>query len=196
VTVDIVRLTQEGEMQLRPGGSWMRFTATQEIATREIRFVWRARFRMFRVVDEYVGGRGRLDARLFGVVPILRARGDATDRGEMFRYLAELPWNPLARELNPALDWRDVDERTREVRAGSASVKFTLDDSGDAVEVRAAARPSLERGVAVERPWGAGFGDYRELGGVRIPARAEVWWELPERRRPYWRGRITGVELA
>jgi hypothetical protein len=36
----------------------------------------------------------------------------------------------------------------------------------------------------------------RCAGPSSCSARAEVWWELPEGRRPYWRGRITAVEVA
>jgi hypothetical protein len=30
---------------------------------------------------------------------------------------------------------------------------------------------------------------------VRVPAGGEAWWDLPEGRFVYWRGRVTGVEL-
>ena len=31
-------------------------------------------------------------------------------------------------------------------------------------------------------PWGGEFGDYRALGGMRIPRRATVYWELDQGR--------------
>jgi hypothetical protein len=33
------------------------------------------------------------------------------------------------------------------------------------------------------------------FGGVRVPARGEAGWDLPEGRFVYWRGRVIGVEL-
>jgi hypothetical protein len=33
------------------------------------------------------------------------------------------------------------------------------------------------------------------LGGVRMPTRVDVYWDLPEGRFVYWRAEITGAEL-
>ena len=194
----VVVLAQEGEMRLA-GDRWWRFRAVQELWAEEVRFCWRARFRLFRVEDSYAGGDGRLDARLLGLVPIVRARGPELSVGEAYRYLGELPWVPPAWTRNPALEWRELDERTREVAAAVAGaravVRIELDERGDAVSVSAAARPALEGKGTVERPWGGAFADYRTLGGLRVPARGEAWWDLPDGRRPYWRGRVTALEV-
>lgn len=37
------------------------------------------------------------------------------------------------------------------------------------------------------------FGDYVELGGVRVPSSAELSWELPDRPFTYWRGEVTSL---
>jgi hypothetical protein len=34
-----------------------------------------------------------------------------------------------------------------------------------------------------------------DFGGTRVPSFGEAWWELPEGRFVYWRGRITALEL-
>jgi hypothetical protein len=41
--------------------------------------------------------------------------------------------------------------------------------------------------TSVLTPWGGEFGDYRALGGMRIPTRATVYWELDQGRFVYWR---------
>ena len=46
------------------------------------------------------------------------------------------------------------------------------------------------------RPWGGTFTGHKELGGLWVPAQSEVYWELPEGRFVYWRGEVTGLELA
>ena len=195
----VVVLAQEGEMRLGRG-RWQRFRAVQELWAEEVRFCWRARFRLFRVEDSYRDGDGRLDARLLGLVPVVRARGPELSLGEAYRYLGELPWVPPARTLNPALEWRELDAATHEVATtvgdARAVVRIALDEHGDAVSVSAVARPALEGKRTVERPWGGGFSDYRTQGGLRIPTRGEAWWDLPEGRRPYWRGRILAAEVV
>ena len=34
---------------------------------------------------------------------------------------------------------------------------------------------------------------YRELGGMRMPTLAEVYWDLPEGRHTYWRGEVVSA---
>jgi hypothetical protein len=42
--------------------------------------------------------------------------------------------------------------------------------------------------------WGGDFGQYASFAGIRVPTRGEAWWELPEGRFVYWRGRVTALE--
>jgi hypothetical protein len=199
-----VRVGQEGEMRLKPGGRWLRFTAVEEFSVREIAFSWRARFSLaslvpLRVVDGYADGAGRLDARLFGLVPVVRARGPAVSEGEVYRYLAELPWAPHAILANRSLSWSDLDARTVEVvtRVGSASpaVRLAFDEADDVVRSWAERRPRAERRTVRQYPWRGAFHDHATLAGIRVPTRAEVTWELPDGPFSYWRGTITSLEL-
>lgn len=200
-----IRVTQEGEMRLKPGGRWLGFSAVEELYVRETAFSWQARFTLarllpVRVVDGYAGGEGRMEARLLGLVPVLRARGQAVSEGEVYRYLAELPWVPYAMRANPELGWSEVDERTVEVTAhvgpAPVAVRLAFDGAGDVVRSWADLRPRTEGKTVCRRPWGGVFADHAELGGVRIPTRAEVAWELPDGPFPYWRGTITSLELC
>jgi hypothetical protein len=52
-----------------------------------------------------------------------------------------------------------------------------------------------EFGFASRATGVGGYGDYGIVGGVRIPTRAEVRWELADGPFTYWRGRITSLEL-
>lgn len=170
-----VRIAQAGEMWQKPGGRPLRFSAVEELAVAEVAFSWRARFSLaplvwLRVVDDYAGGEGRLEARLFGLVPMLRSRGPELSEGEAFRYLAELPWVPQAILANRELDWRDLDARTVEVatRFGSSRlpVRLAFDAAGDIVESSADARARFEGRKVVRSRWGGSFGDYGTVGGA------------------------------
>lgn len=197
-----VRIEQRGEMRLSPGGPWLPFTAVQHMAVAQPAFVWQAEMRMAggfwtSVVDRFVENRGSLEARLLGAIPVAHAAGPDVDRGEVQRYLAELPWNPAAMAANPALSLRPADARrvdvTAPVNGGIASVTLRFDDAGDIMEASASARPRLVAGRAVPTPWAGAFGEYRVLNGLRLPTRAAVWWDLPEGRFEYWRAEVTGV---
>ena len=44
-------------------------------------------------------------------------------------------------------------------------------------------------------PWEGVFSDYREIGGVRIPARGEVAWVEDGEPFTYFRGEIVALEV-
>jgi hypothetical protein len=199
-----VRVTQIGEMRQKPGASWRCFTATEDFAVDEVAYSWRARFPIapliwLDVVDGYTGGEGFLEARVWGRVRVIRARGQDVSEGEAQRYLFELPWVPQAMLANRGLAWREVDPKTVEVvtQVGPArlAARFEFNEAGDIIGASCDARPYLDGKTSVSRPWTGSFGDYAVVGGVRLPTRAEVRWELPDGPFPYWRGTITSLEL-
>jgi hypothetical protein len=100
---------------------------------------------------------------------------------------------------NCKLEWYELDEQTVEVGTPVGSTRVTarleFDPAGDIVGAWCAARPRTEGREAVPRPWGGSFGDYAVVGGIRVPTRGEVRWELPDGPFVYWRGTITSLEL-
>jgi hypothetical protein len=198
--VRTVRVTQTGEMWLKPAAKSRPFTAVQDYTVRDVAFSWRARFPVaplvaLHVVDRYAAGEEALVARLFGL-PVMRQVGPETAVGEALRYLAELAWVPQAITGNALLEWRDIDEHTVEVSTNvgpvRAAVALDFDADGDIVATRCE-RPYPKRNTFVPRPWVGSFRDYAVLGGVRVPTRGEVRWELPEGPFTYWRGTITSL---
>jgi hypothetical protein len=199
-----VRLTQVGEMCLRPGGRALRFSAVEELAVEEIAFSWRARIGIvpgvsLRVLDRYEAGEGLLEVRLWGLLPVTRARGADVSAGEALRYLAELPWVPHAMLANQQLEWRELDAQTVEVGttvgATKVAMRLELDTAGDIVGASCDARPRIEGEKTVPTPWAGRFAEYAEVGGLRVPTQGEVRWELPDGPFTYWRGTITSLEL-
>jgi hypothetical protein len=197
-----VRFRQVGEMQLKPG-QWKRFSAVQEMSATRVEFVWQARFPIapliaMQVRDWYRSERGGLEARLLGI-PLKRLRGPNVAKGEAMRYLAELPWAPPAIAANEELDWREPDASTVEVATmlggDRIAVLLHFDEHGDIVASTADERPRDVDGRAVATPFGGEFGDYTELGGLRVPTTAVVYWELPEGRFDYFRGRLTDLTV-
>lgn len=73
-------------------------------------------------------------ARVLGFVPVARSEGQATDRGEAMRGVAELPWPPFAFREAPHLMWDIVGEDN--LRAAfddgrtQAAVGFEVDGEG------------------------------------------------------------------
>lgn len=194
-----VVIEQRGEMRLAPERDWMPFSAEQSMSAERTSFVWHARLKMAPLVtgvveDAYEDGRGRLDARIWGVVPVAHARGLEVDRGEAQRYLAELVWCPLAMVSNPDLRWGREDEGSVRVWVHEEQtwVDLLFDAVGDIVGARTDTR---SHGDVVE-PWEGRFSEPRDYGGVRAPSKGEVWWETAEGRFVYWRGEILSMRWA
>lgn len=198
----IVRLEQQGEMRLGPDKPWQPFLAEEYLAVRSVGFVWQARVRVAPlfsaiVIDRFTHGHGELDALLFGALRVAHLEGPDADRGEMLRYLAEIPWVPQAITANGSLEWTHLDDHLIQVATACAgarcSATLELDDHGDIVG-SSAVRPRSVGASTVPTPWAGAFSDYAERGNMRIPTHGEVWWELPRERFVYWRGDITAAE--
>lgn len=199
--VRTVRVTQVGEMILKPGASPRPFTAREEFATDHVAFAWRARFPILgpiamRVIDSYDGSDGSLEVRFVGM-PLQRQRGPQLAQGEAYRYLAEIAWVPQAILANPQLTWQEIDERTVElstsVQGEQIAVRLTFDEVGEITQTLAD-RPRLEAGNAITR-WIGDYTDYERLAGMLVPTRGEVRWDLADGPFTYWRGTITSLEL-
>jgi hypothetical protein len=195
-----VDITQEGTIWMKPGTRGMGFTAKEHFEVERVAFTWRARFPVIgplalRVVDAYDRDRGVLELRLFGA-RVQRQRGLEVSEGEAMRYLAELPWVPQAIVRNEELHWRQLDEASVEVSTPVAgqrvAVTFGFDDLADITTVSALRRRQVGKSWEETR-WGGEFGDYTFMGGMRLPAAAEVYWELDGDRFVYWRGRVNSV---
>lgn len=189
-------------MWRKPGARPLRFEASEEFSVATVTFVWRARFPVLgplalEVVDELAESHGRLRVRMLGI-PLQTQTGPETALGQAMRYLAELAWAPHAVAVNAALEWRETGERTVEVATSvgrdRATVHWEFDQAGDIVRATGM-RPLAVGKDFVATPWGGDFSNYASFAGTRIPASADVWWDLPEGRFVYWRGRVTAVEL-
>jgi hypothetical protein len=202
--VRAVRLTQEAEFRGKPGGAFAPMPATQTIGVGTSGFVWLARQPgpvgpIVRVIDAFVDGKGRLEARLAGSIPVARQSGAVVSRSEAMRYLAELPWAPDAILGNPEIAWTERPDGWTEaaliVEGERVAVRFRLSD-GDIVEVLADDRPEQSAdGRVVERAWRGVFSDYREIGGRRIPTTGAVGYPEGDNFDPYWKGRVVSYQI-
>ncbi len=196
--------TQEGMMWRSPHGKPLRFAATQWIDSASTAFFWAARFQMMpgvslHITDAYENEKGRLEGRLWGWLKLLRQTGPEVDRGEVYRYLSELAWAPVAYSANRALTWEhrgpDGLRVSCEVAGRSLRLDYRVDQAGRVVSVRTEDRPREVNGTFVERPWTGTFDDWQRFGEVMVPTRAEVAWETPDGPFTYWRGRVTSHAL-
>jgi hypothetical protein len=200
-----VTLTQTGRMKAKfDAKSWMAFTASQSIATRICEFDWRARVGPFGAVsgrDALKDGQGRFDIMALGFIPIARAEHSAAlVRGELMRYLAELPWAPDAILLNTALRWREDGPDSLVVSAGAGEtaveVTLSLDTEGRVAGAFAPDRPRSATAPILPTPWRGRFSDYRRHKGRWLPFAGEVGWEIDGIEKVYWQARVEHWETS
>lgn len=197
---DGITLRQRGEMTLSlRSNRWMPFTAQQHVSTKTCAFSWRARFwplGFLTVIDALKEGRGRLDVTAFGLIPLVRApHSQALTKGELLRYLAELPFAPDAMLHNPFLQWRAIDATHLAVSAGQGSARaeviFTLNADGRVGEVFAADRPRSVTPPHLPTPWHGNLSDYRWHNDRWLPFAGQIAWVINGQEVPYWRGTLT-----
>ena len=197
---DAVRLKQTGRMKTKlEATSWMPFTAIQTISTRKCEFDWLARagpLGMISARDALANGEGRLDVMALGFIPIARAaHTPALVRGELMRYLAELPWAPDAILHNTQLRWRKDGPDVLAVSAGSgetaSEVVLSLDSEGRIAGGFALDRPRAAEAPILPTPWRGRFSDYRRHNDRWLPFSGEVAWEIDGKEIVYWQGSMT-----
>lgn len=192
-----VQLRQIGRMRSSATSGWQHFTARQTIVQDKCEFDWRARYGPLGVVsvrDALIEGEGRLLVSALGIFPLVHTK-PSTDlsRGELMRYLAELPWAPGAILHNTALRWREAGSNlivAAGAGAASAEVTLSLTPEGRIAGAYAPDRGALHGAISVPTPWRGAFDDYRLHDGVWLPFAGEVSWGGPDGEWVYWQGRV------
>ncbi|MFK5648018.1 DUF6544 family protein [Ornithinimicrobium sp. LYQ121] len=193
-----VRLRQEGELRVGDLG-WLPFTAEEYYSTSPPAFVWKATIRMAPGItvigkDSYLNGRGALEMRVLGLVPVAQDTGPGMDQGDLLRYLNEIMWFPSG-ALIPQITWEPVDDESARATmtyggvTGTATFFFDIDGRPTNMT---ADRHDRERGTVV--PWSTPIHDYGQFDGVKVPTAGEALYAHENGDIPYIRARVTNVD--
>jgi hypothetical protein len=197
-----VRLRQRGWMRTAPDKPWMAARAEQYYTLDEPQFLWGARITMKGGIplegrDSYLGGHGRMQVRVAGLVSVADARGPKVDQGTLLRYLAEIIWFPAA-ALAPYIRWEPIDASSARAimtyGGVSAPATFFFDEAGRNARMIAdryqgnGPSASLQRWEGVSRTWA-------RRGGLLVPVTGSVTWKLPDGDFEWYRWEIADLEL-
>ncbi len=195
--------TQEAEFFIN--GAWRPLTATQHFAASPPAFVWDARIGVAPLVsvdvrDTYVGGRGSMQATMFGLYKLADQEGvPELNAGALQRYLGEAVWLPTVLLPGHGVTWAAVDATSAiaSLTDGptTVSLKFLFDAADRIFEV-SGDRYAEDKGRYQLRPWRVRCGDHQERSGMLIPLSCEVAWLSPEGPHPYWRGRLATIQYT
>lgn len=200
---DTVEFSQYGSMRVSlKSRLWLPFTARQTMSVRSCAFAWKARFLplgYMTVTDALEDGAGRLDVTALGIIPVAHSKPSAAlARGELIRYLAELPLAPDAILHNGDLDWREIDAFTIAVTSGSGDtaceVVLGLGPDRRIISAFCANRATSTAPPFAPMPWRGVFSEYHQVNGRWIPSAAQVAWVIDGRDEGYWQGRIQDWE--
>jgi hypothetical protein len=191
-----VDFDQQGTIKTSEKGQWMPFTAKQRVSSAHCGFSWYAHAgpaNLLSVIDYFVNQQGGLRVWLMGLYPMAKSVGSAAiSRGELIRYLAEIPFCPDAILFNHELDWSVISPTKFIVAAGVAStraeVTFTLDEKGLAKRFDNFQRKFGTKPGSKIYPWHGEFTNYAVCEGRTVPLGGEVGWELPTGYFLYFRG--------
>lgn len=196
-----VSFKQRGLFWLKDEGDGLVFKAQQVVSLRQKEFSWFAKIRMgiaIYVTDRLIGNTGALKASALGVFPIVDAAGDNIYQGQVLRYLAELPWYPMAILLDQDIEWTQLANNKIQaqllVLGRKLKVDYTFNSENLIEKIYTEDREYSE--LRKKFPWVGEFSKYQEKKGVLIPSHGEVSWILGERKFTYFKGDIEDYSLT
>ncbi len=181
-----VEIRMEGTITLDPARGPIPMEAIQILAPPE-GFIWSARtsggLMRIRGFDRFSNGEGEMRWKLFGVIPVVRARGADVTRSAAARLAMEgllVPaWLVPRGDAPSGVRWEGVDDTHARYRVviGGEEVVTTVAIDEEGRPLRAWAERWNEG--RYER-FGVEFSGEIRSGGYRIPARVQAGWRLGE----------------
>ena len=196
------RLGMRGSIKL--GKRWLTFQA-REVLSPHRGFVWAARVGGVMVgSDRYIDGRGAMNWKLLGLIPLVRADGGDVSRSAASRGGGEAIWLPTALLPRFGVTWTAIDDL-------HVTAQYQLDDLD--IELRLGLDDEARiRSLIVDRwgdpdstgtwglhPFGLEVTGYATFAGVSIPQTGRVGWFWGTDRwseGEFFRYDITDLELV
>lgn len=178
-----VELQMRGEIRLAPDREFTPMRAEQILAPPE-GFIWRAettggpmRIQGF---DRYGRGKGEMRWLLWGLVPVVRARGSDVTRSAAGRLAMEAVLLPSSLLPGRGAIWEAVDETRVRYRTtvGTETVITTLEVDPEGRPRRASALRWSDAAGPGHALFVVELGGELESGGYRIPSTVRAGWEF------------------
>ena len=173
-----VRLCMRGRIKL---GRWLPFRAHQLLAPHR-GTVWTARVAgLITGSDRYAAGRGGMDWKLAGLIPLVHLEGPDVSRSSAERAAGEALWLPTALVPRFGVQWTADDERNITVRFDvdrrPVKVEYRIDEHGriQSLVFDRWGDPST-KGEFGLHPFGGEVTEHRNFHGVTIPSAGSVGW--------------------
>lgn len=197
------RLRHGGAFRTGEGRKWMPIAGEEYFAAQEPGFLWRGKvkplpFYWITARDRYYQGKGNMLIKLFSILTIADSKGEEMDQSSLLRFFAEAPLFPTALLPGRYLAWEPLDEDSAKAvvshRGIDCSLVLHFNEEGQATHVTTEDRFRDVKGKFARAAWTGQFGDYQDIGGMRIPTVIEAVWNLPGGDFSYGRFTVTEIE--
>ncbi|HDP79853.1 MAG TPA: hypothetical protein ENN21_03310 [Spirochaetes bacterium] len=194
------RLEQKGLYRLKPDARWMPFSSRQYFTVPVPGFIWSARMKVaplmhITVRDSFYQCRGRMLGKLMSLVKVVEGEGKEIDQGTFLRFLSEGMWVPSG-FLASSVRWEAVNDRSARAvyTCGGESVTgtFFFDERDDIAGFTTLRYGDFGGKQRLEK-WEVKVTGHAELGGLRLPVKADVIWKLKEGDFHWMSIEVTGV---
>mgnify|MGYP006280034471 FL=1 len=176
--ISYLRLKHAGSFKNSPDRDAMDIRGKQYFIGEKPGFVWIGKTKLFKAVDYYINGKGRLKVYLFSLIPIVNQEGEKIDQGELLRWLGESVWLPT--NLLPAENkkWSAIDSNTARLtynyQGQEIYYDITFNRKGQITEME------TERymGSDSRESWVGRVSQYVNVNGMQVPSRIQGIWKL------------------
>lgn len=194
-------IRQSGHFRQGRDKPWMPMTAEQVFSVDPPGMVWKASFKMYglplmKARDSYKDGQGHMFGKAAGLFTIFDDRSEKLTLGTQTRYMSEMIWFPIA-YLSDYITWTAVDDHSADVamtdHGRTVSGRMFFDDLGRPTTFETM-RYMGNGDVYTLTPWHTPNLEYGVRGGLNIPVRGTVGWDLPDGELTYGDFSIVSVE--
>jgi hypothetical protein len=182
------RVGFHGDFRMSPTGAWLPCSGWQYNTSLDVSRIFHMRLAMGRVIpttvrDTYLLGRGRMQAKVLDLVPVVDARGRELDIGELVTYLVEALMFAPTMVIGPMSTFVAVDDGSFDVtlrdRANSVTARVFVDDRGAPTDVS-----TIDR--FVNDPYAKGHPFVRARWSTPIDSWSATTRPHPVRARAIW----------
>lgn len=192
-----------GQLKSKPDADWMSFTADQTTFLDEptrLFFIESSMFGIpFDALHAYVGPSATMKVRLASLLTMVDAKGPEMNRSETVTMLNDLCLLAPGALVLPAIRWEErgpLEAKATYTNAGNTvSAVLSFNEAGELVSFFSDDRYlSADGKVFTKYRWTTPVLDHRDFGGVRIAARAEAIWDMPDGPFTYGRFEVVDIE--
>ena len=193
--ISYIRLKHDGQFKTGLDKDWEDITGEQYFTTGKPGFIWKGTTSMFVARDMYLGNEGRLIATILSTFNVVDIHGKQQyDEGELLRWLSESVWFPTNLLPSQNLQWTAINSVSAKLTFTYEGLSLfyilTFNNQGEIVQMETRRYMDEKR----LETWIIEPGSYKDINGVIIPTKAEVFWRLKEGDFSYAKFKVIAIE--